>query len=155
MSVEFLQDVLRHCRTDSTEAIGAGRGERLSKCTNDFGEDWMRTDSDGNCLQARRHNFRNNLSFRQNHGEWAGPEFFSELENQLSILRWKRGNSFQPIMIGKMNDERVETRTSLCFENFGDRDWVQRIGGKSVNSFRRQRDRFAVAQQFNRRVAVG
>ena len=115
----------------------------------------MRTDSNCDCVQTRRHDFPNNLSFRQNHCEWAGPEFFAELENQLSIRCRKVGDFFQPIMIRKMNDERVETRTSLCFENFGDRDWVQRIGGKSVNSFRRQRDRFAVAQQFNRRVAVG
>src|SRR5437016_6295885 len=58
-------------------------------------------------------------------------------------------------VVGLMNNERCETRPSLCSEKFGDRNRVQRVGGKSVNSFGRQRDHLAVAQQFNRRVAVG
>src|SRR5947207_2246696 len=90
--VEFVQDMLRRCRTDSTEAIGAGRSERFSECANDFDEGWMRTDSNCDCVQTRRHDFRNNLSFWQNHCEWAGPEFFAELENQFSIRRRKRGD---------------------------------------------------------------
>src|SRR5260370_3825730 len=54
-----------------------------------------------------------------------------------------------------MNDERVETRALFCFENFCDCNWIERVGRESVNCFSRQRDRFALAQQFNRRVTVG
>ena len=54
-----------------------------------------------------------------------------------------------------MNDKRIEAWPSFRFENFRDRNWIERVGGESVNRFRRKRDDFALAQQFNRRLAAG
>ena len=87
--------------------------------------------------------------------ETAGDEFFGELQNQLSILRWKIDNFFQPILLWKMNDKRIEAWPSFRFENFRDRNWIECVGCESVNRFSRKRDDFALAQQFNRRLAVG
>jgi hypothetical protein len=58
-------------------------------------------------------------------------------------------------MIRDMNNEWIEPGTSFRFENFCDCDWIQSVSSKSVNRFGRERDDFAFAKQFNRRVAVG
>ena len=51
---------------------------------------------------------------------------------------------------GDMNDDRVICRPAFDLENFGDGLFIQRVGGKAVNRFRRQRDHFARAQRFRR-----
>src|SRR5205085_11151007 len=67
----------------------------------------------------------------------------------------KVGNFFQPFLLRKMNDKRIEAWPSFGFENFRDRNWIERVGSEPINRFGRKRDRFALAQQFNRRLAVG
>src|SRR5437763_16059841 len=49
-----------------------------------------------------------------------------------------------------MHNERIETGTFFCLENFGDCVWIERIGRQSVNRFSRERDYFTIAQQFDR-----
>ena len=63
----------------------------------------------------------------------------------MPILAAKIGNFFQPLAIWQMNNERIETRTSLRFENFRHCDRVQCVGREPVNCFGRQRDHFAAA----------
>jgi hypothetical protein len=54
-----------------------------------------------------------------------------------------------------MNNERVEARPFLRLKNLRDGNRVESVRRKSINSFRRQRDKVAFPQQFNRRNAVG
>jgi len=54
-----------------------------------------------------------------------------------------------------MDDERIETRPLFRFENFCDRERIERVRRQPINGLGRQRDDFARAQQFNRRQWIG
>src|SRR4029077_15086545 len=49
-----------------------------------------------------------------------------------------------------MHNKRIEAWSFFCFENFGDRIWIERIGGQSVNRLRRESDNFTIPQKFDR-----
>ena len=51
-----------------------------------------------------------------------------------------------PIRLGKMHDERIETRPGLRFKDFQDRRFIQGVGSEAVNRFRGQRDYLASPQ---------
>src|ERR1700724_608162 len=155
MTAEFVHNVSGCCWTNSTEAIGARGGQRFSKRLNDFGEDWMGADSNRHRLQTRSDNSRNNVALWQNYCEWSRPKLFGQFQDQLSILRRKVSDPFQAIGSWQMDNKRIDARTTLGFENSCDRDRIKRIRCEAVNGFGRQRHNLALAQQFNRRVAVG
>ena len=154
-SVEFIQHVLRCCRTDASESICTRRSERLIQFTHDFSKHRMRTESHRHRIQSRRNNVRNDLALWQNYRERPGPKLVGQLADQLSIARWHIHNSPEPIAIRQMNNQRIEARPFLRLKNFRDGNRVERVSGESVNSFRGQRDKVAFPQQFNRRNAVG
>jgi hypothetical protein len=54
-----------------------------------------------------------------------------------------------------MNNERIKARATFRFENFRDSDRIQSTCRESVDGLRRQCNDVALAQQFNRRIAVG
>ena len=54
-----------------------------------------------------------------------------------------------------MHNQRIETRSLFRFENFCDRNRIERISRESVNGFRWKRDNFAFTQQFNRALFGG
>ena len=54
---------------------------------------------DGNGVESRRDNLRNDCALWQNHREWSGPKSFGEIQDQLSILRGKIDNLFEPVAI--------------------------------------------------------
>ena len=93
--------------------------------------------------------------FGKNHRERPRPKLVGQFADQLSITGRKLGNSSQPLAIRQMNNQRIEARPFLRFKNFRDGNRVERVSSESVNSFRRQRDKVAFPQQFNRRNAVG
>ena len=53
-----------------------------------------------------------------------------------------------------MNDDWIVRRSSFDLENFCDGIFIQRVCREAINSFRRERDDFAGAEQF-RRTADG
>jgi len=57
--VQFFEHVLRCCGAYPAEPICTRRGERFSKNMNDFGKDWMGTDSHCDSIKTRRDDFRN------------------------------------------------------------------------------------------------
>src|SRR5215468_8752520 len=154
-SVQFIQHMLRCCRTDASEAICARGSERFIQFTCDFSEHGMYAESHRHSTQSRRNNLRNHLQLRQNHRERPGPKFVGQVADQLSIARWHLRNSVEPLAIRKVNDKRIEAWPIFRFENFRNGYRVERASSESVNSFRRQPDKVAFAQQFNRRSAVG
>jgi len=130
-TVELIENVLRGRGTDLTETIRARRGHRPAKRSNDFGKNRMRTDSNGDCVQTGGDNFGNDRAFRQNDRERARPESLRQFQNDSSILsatgrtrcgeRRKIDNPFEPIVIRQMDNQRIEARPFLCFENLDDR----------------------------------
>ena len=62
-------------------------------------------------------------------------------------MRRKIDNSFQPIAIRQMNNQRIETWALFRFKDFCDRYGFERVGGEPVNRFRRQRDDLAFAKE--------
>ena len=154
-TVKFIENMLRGRGTDATEAICARRGERFAKLANDLGKDRMRADSNRNRVQTRGHNFRDDFATRQDNRKRSGPKAISQLEDQFSSFAAKIDNFLEPIAPRQMYDERIKAWSLLRFEDFRNGDRIKRIGREPVNGFRRQRNDLAVAQQFNRRVAVG
>ena len=154
-SVEFIQHVLRCCRTDTSKSVCTWGSERLIQFTHDFSKHRMRTESHRHCIQSRCYDVRNDVALWKNDREWPRPKFVDHLADQLLIARWHIDNSLEPLAIRQVNNERVEARPFLDFKNFRDGNRVQRLSGKSVNSFRWQRDNVALPQKFNRRNAVG
>src|SRR5438270_3011063 len=78
VTVEFIEDVLRSRGTDPTKAIRARRSEWFTERANDFGKDWMRTDSNCDRVQTRGHNVGNNFAPGQNDRERTRPKLFCE-----------------------------------------------------------------------------
>src|SRR2546430_3743827 len=103
-SVEFIEQVLRSSWTDSTEAIGARCRQRFVQRTGNLSENRMRTQSNCHCVETCGHDVRNDLQFRQNHREWAGPEFVGQPEDQFSILLRQTDNSLKPFTIREMHN---------------------------------------------------
>ena len=62
--IEFIEHVLRRGWTDSAETIRTRRCKWFFKSLNDFGKDWMRADSQRNCIKTSSHDFRNDLALR-------------------------------------------------------------------------------------------
>jgi len=58
--VELIQDMLRGRWTNAAESICARRGERPTERANNFGKNWMCTNSNRNSVETSSHNFRNN-----------------------------------------------------------------------------------------------
>src|SRR6202011_2819099 len=139
VAVELIQNVLRRRRTDAAKPVSAWGSEWFAKLASDFGEDRMRADSNCDRVQTRGYNLRNNFALRQYHRQRARPEFFGKLQNRLSILFLRIGNFLPPTRIWKVNDQRIKARSSLRFENLRDRNWIERIGGGSVNRLGRTR----------------
>jgi hypothetical protein len=154
-SVEFIQDMLCCCRTDASESVCARGSERLIQFTHDFSKHTMCAESHRHGIQSCGNNIRNQFALRQNHRERPRPKLIGQFRNQLPIIDRKCGNSFQPLAIRQVNNERIEARPVLRFKNLGDGNRVERVSGESVNSFGRQRNKIAFSQQFNRRNAVG
>src|SRR5262245_44017772 len=154
-TAQLVNDVLSSRRTDPAETIRARRRQRRAERTNDFGKYRMRADPDRNSVESRRHDFRHDSFARQNNRQRSRPKFFGQDPKQLSIFVSKIDNFLQPIAIRKMNNEWIETWTTLRLKNFRDGSRIKSGRGESVNRFGRERDDFAFAQQFNRRVAVG
>jgi hypothetical protein len=115
----------------------------------------MRTESHRHRTQSRSNNVRNDLALLQNYRERPGPKLVGQSADQLSIPGWHIHNSLKRLPIRQVNNERIEARPFLCFKNFCDGNRIERVARESVNGFRRQRDKVALPQQFNRRSAVG
>jgi hypothetical protein len=64
-------------------------------------------------------------------------------------------NTLEPFFVRQMHNQRIETWSLFCFENFCDRNRIERISRESVNGFRWQRDDFAFAQQLNGTLCSG
>jgi len=62
--LQIIQNMLRGCRANTTEAVCTRRRERLSKFSNNFRENWMRAETDGDSIKTGGHNFGNDLPFR-------------------------------------------------------------------------------------------
>src|SRR5205823_6523657 len=103
-SAEFIEHVLRSSWTDSTEAIGARCRQRFVKRTGNLSENRMRTQSNCHCVESRCHDVGDDLEFRQNDRERAGPEFVSQPKDQFSILLRQTDNSLKPFAIREMNN---------------------------------------------------
>jgi len=73
-SLEFIEHVLRSCGTEATKSIRAWRSQRPIQFTHNFGENWMRANSDCDCIKTCCDNFRNNFAFLQDHCERAWPK---------------------------------------------------------------------------------
>src|SRR5262249_56218987 len=134
---------------------GGGGRERIVNSIMFYGKRGLSADPPPQIPQPRRNNLRNHLQLRQNHRERPGPKFVGQVADQLSIARWHLRNSVEPLAIRKVNDKRIEAWPIFRFENFRNGYRVERASSESVNSFRRQPDKVAFAQQFNRRSAVG
>jgi hypothetical protein len=149
-SVQFIQNVLRCCRTDASEPICARGRERLIQFTHDFSKHTMRTESHRHRIQSRRNDIRNNLALWKNHRERPRPKRISESKDQLLITSREFGNFSQPFAIRQMNNKRIEAWSLLRLKNLRDGNRVECAGSEPVNSFGRQRDDVTLPQQFNR-----
>src|SRR5260370_3696200 len=114
--LQIIKNVLGGCRANAAEAVCTWRRERFSKCSNNFEENRMHADANGYGVEARSYNFGNDFPFRQNHRKRSWPKSICEFQDQLSILRGKIDNFFQPLVIGQMNDSRIETGAFFRFE---------------------------------------
>src|ERR1700674_725702 len=149
-AIKLFPDVLGSGGADPPESIRARCGERSAEFTNHLAEDRMRANSNCDCVETSGHNVGDDLALGEDDCEWSRPKSIREFLNQLSILAAEIGNFFQPSELGHMNNERIETRTFLCLENFRDCDRVQCVGREPVNCFGGQCDDFAVAQERDR-----
>src|SRR5437660_2729738 len=97
--LQIIKNVLGVCWTNAAEAVCTWRGERFSKSPNNFRENRMRADTNGDGFEARSYNFGNDLPFGQNHRKRSGPKRICEFQDQLSMLRRKIDNFLQRLAI--------------------------------------------------------
>ena len=87
----------------------------------------MRADSNGNCVETRGHNFRNDRFLRQNDRERPRPEAIGKFPDQFSIFVTNSCNAIKPTPIRQVNDERIETGPFFRFKDFRDGDRIKRV----------------------------
>jgi len=102
--LQIIKNVLRGCRANTAEPVCTWRRKRFSKSPNNFRENRMRADANGDGFEARSYNFGNDFPFRQNHRKRSGPKRICEFQDQLSMLRRKIDNFLQRLAIRQMND---------------------------------------------------
>ncbi len=110
----------------------------------------MRGHAHGDTGQTGGDDGGNGGGFRQDQGEWAGPEFLGELEGR-GIGEGDLGKVGERMQV---DDERIGAGTALGGENFFAGAWIERIGGKAVNRFGGHADQFALAQTARERRQV-
>ena len=119
-TAQLVKDVLSRRRTDSAEPIRARRGQRRAERANDFDKHRVRAYSNGHRVQAGGYDVRHDCFARQDNREGTRPKCFGKLRDQLSILRCRLRDFFEPIAIRKMNDQGIEARSAFGVENFCD-----------------------------------
>src|SRR6266480_2420105 len=115
----------------------------------------MRTHSHGDCVEPGSEDFRNNRLSIQDKREGPRPELRDQFFNLRERASIDLRDAFQPLFVRQVNNQWIETWSLFRFENFCDRNRIQRISRKSVHGFRWKRYIFAFAQQFNRMLCSG
>ena len=77
----------------------------------------MRADSNSYRFETGRDNVGNDFSPRQDKRERSGPELRDQFLDQIARIIVDSGDPFEPFAIGQMNDQRIEARSLLRFEN--------------------------------------
>ncbi len=150
-AIELAHDMICRGWANAAEAVRTWCGERFAECADDRIKDGVRAHANGDRSEPGGNQIGDDFSFRENDRERTRPKSIEQFENQLSILRWNFSNSFEPIATWQMNDQRIEAGTLLRFKDLGYGVCIERIGGKTVNCFGRQRDGVAAIQdQFHR-----
>ena len=67
---------------DPTKAVRTWSGKGFSKGFHNGLKNWMRAPANGDCVLAVGHNIRNHQFSWNDHGQWAGPEFFCQFQSQ-------------------------------------------------------------------------
>ena len=134
-SIQIRQNVQRSCRAGVHEAVGAGRGNRYTRRTEQCQSNRMIRHSHAQGRPSGRDNVWNPLRSPQNQGERPGPEVFHERTSK----RWNRPCNVLKLLAGAdMYDQWIAPGSLFGGKNPGYGFGIQGIGSQPINRFRRK-----------------
>ena len=140
---ERLCDMLGRGRTQLTEGVRTGGGNRQIDEPQEFASLRVRRHSDGDAGQSGRDQIRHEIGLGQHHRERSRPERGGQ---SASGGRDLTHQSRQPAFIGDMHDQRIKVRAVLGLKDARDRLLVESVSAESVDRLGGKRDEPAGSQ---------
>jgi phospholipase C len=140
-------DVLGACRAQSAKRVRARRGKRRSDRFEQRSRHRMRRHANGHRLQSGSHQMRNLRRLWQYDCQRTGPETF---DKQPPERRKCIRDSMEHRAVEHVDDQRIEVRTSLDFENACRSRGIESERSQAVNRLGRKGNYAAAVQNLGR-----